>query len=234
MTVLLTVSESMDGSAVADALATPSGPANTGIDLGAVTNGSFAPLIDKTANTGSEKIYIRHNATIDPVTSVKTFIQLYGTGTSFAYGGAVSAASDYTAIKNLGNASGSSKNNADNLSGGLWVDMDADASTSNQFDQANFPLVVKIYGDNLTDGIDLASAFTVKASALVIDTNQSAGADGDGAFLPSAPVDGKIGKDGDGVLGDNAKLKLRIYIPLAYANGGIFQTEYVIAYTFTA
>lgn len=233
MTVLLTVSESFDGSQVADALATP-GPANTGIDLGSVTNGSFAPIIDKTLNTGSEKLYIRHDATIDPITNVRTFIQTYGVGTSFGYAGAATAAGNFTTLKNLANASGNSKNNSDGLSGGLWLDMDADASTTNQFDQASFPTKVKIYGDNLTDGIDLASAFTVAADAQIIDTTQGAGADGDGAFLPSAPVAGKIGKEGDGVLGDNAKLKMRIYIPTSYSNGGIHQVEWVVAYSFTA
>lgn len=234
MTVLLTVSETFDGSQIADALATPSGPANTGIDLGAVVNGSYAPIISKAANTGHQKLYIRHDAVIDPITQVRTFIQTYGVGTSFAYGGADSAAGNFTTLKSLANASGSSKNNNDGLSGGLWADMDADAVTANQFDQANFPTLVKIYGDNLTDGIDLASAFTMKANALVIDTNQSAGADGDGAFLPSAPVDGQIGKNGDGVLGDNAKVRMRIYLPTAYSNGGYHQVEWVIAYSFTA
>lgn len=234
MAVLLTVAETRDGSQVADALATPSGPANTGIDLGSVVNGSFAPIISKVGNTGHQKLYVRHNATVDPITNVKTFIQLYGSGTSFAYGGAVSAASDYAAIKALGAASGSSKNNADNLSGGLWIDMDADAVTANQFDQASFPTLVKIYGDNSTDGIDLASGFTLKANALVIDTDQSAGNDGDGNFLPTAPVDGQIGKDGSTSLGDNAKFRTRIYIPLAYSSGGVFQVEWVISYSFTA
>lgn len=234
MTVLLTVSETRDGSQIADALATPSGPANTGIDLGSVVNGSFAPIISKTGNTGHQKLYVRHNATIDPITNVKTFIQQYGSGTSFTYGGAVSAVSDFAAVKALGAASGSSKNNADNASGGIWIDMDADAVTANQFDQANFPSMVKIYGDNSTDGIDLASGFTLKANALVIDTDQSAGNDGEGSFLPTAPVDGQIGKDGSGTLGDNAKFRMRIFIPLSYSAGGIFQVEWVVSYSFTA
>lgn len=233
MTVLLTVAETYDGTQVADALAAPS-PGPTGIDLGAVINGSYAPVITKAANTGHQKLYIRHDATIDPITQVRTFLQQYGTGTGFAYGGAVSAASDYTAVKNLGNGSGNSKNNNDGLSGGIWIDMDADASVTNQFDQATFPTMVKIYGDNLTDGIDLASAFTLKGNACVIDTDQGAGSDGDGKFNPTAPVDGQIGKNGDTALGDNAKIRMRIYLPTLYSNGGYYQTEWVIAYSFTA
>ena len=234
MTVLLTVAETLDGSQIADALATPSGPANTGVDLGACINGSYGPIVSKSANTGHQKLYIRHNATIDQITQVRTFIQEYGVGTSFTYGGAVSAASDYAAVKALGAASGSSKNNANGLSGGIWIDMDANAATANQFDQATFPAVVKIYGDNSTDGIDLASAFAVESDAMVINTDQGAGSDGDGAFLPTAPVDGEIGKDGDTVRGDNAKIRMRIYLPTAYSNGGYHQLEWVIAYSFTA
>lgn len=234
MSVLLTVSETRGGSQIADALATPSGPANTGIDVGAVNNGSYAPVILKSANTGHQKLYIFHNATIDPITAVGTFLQQYGTGTSFAYGGAASAAGDFSSLVSLGTASGSSKNNNDGASGGYWVDMDADASTTNQFDQASFPTVVKIYGDNGTDGISGASAFTLASNALVIGTDQSAGSDGDGNFLPTAPVNGEIGKSGDGTLGDNAKIRLRIYLPTTFAQGGYFQVEYVIKYTFTA
>ena len=147
-------------------------------------------------------------------------------GTGFTYGGADSSAGDNTTIISLGNASGSSKNNADGLSGGLWIDMDADASSVNQFDQANFPSFVKIYGDSLTDGIDLNSAFPLITDAMVYDAP--------GETLASAPVAGQIGKANDTVLGDNAKVKLRIYLPDAYVDGGIVQWEWVIAYSFTS
>ena len=40
--------------------------------------------------------------------------------------------------------------------------------------------------------------------------------------------------DGDGALGDNAKLKLRIYLPSAFPDGGVHQVDYVTAYAFTA
>jgi hypothetical protein len=222
MAVLLTISETINGSAVADSLA----GGGTGVDFGSVVNNQYAPLIDKTLNTGAKTLYIRHDATIDPITDVKTFIQEYGVGTGFTYGGADSAAGDYTTLVNLGNASGSSKNNADGNSGGLWIDMDADASTTNQFDQANFPALVKIYGDNNTDGINLGSAYQLVGDAMVYDAP--------GETLASAPVAGQIGKANDTVLGDNAKCKFRIYLPDTYSDGGIVQWEAVVAYSFTA
>jgi len=222
MTVLLTLSETLDGAAVADSLA----GGGTGVDLGSVQNNSYAPIISGPGNTGSQALFISHDATIDPITSVKTFMQTYGVGTGFTYGGADTAANDFTTMKNLANGSGSSKNNADGLSGGLWIDMDWDASASNQFDQATFPTVVKIYGDALTDGISLASAFTLKSAAMVYNAP--------GETAASTPVDGQIGKAADTVLGDAAHIKLRIYVPLAYSNGGIVQWEWVIAYSFTA
>lgn len=222
MTVLLTVSETLDGAAVADALA----GGGTGVDLGSVVNNSYAPVILKSANTGAQNLFISHDATIDPITDVKTFLQTYGVGTAFTYGGADTAANDFTTLKNLANASGSSKNNNDGLSGGLWIDMDWDASTTNQFDQGTFPLVVKIYGDGLTDGISLASAFTLKADAMVYNAP--------GETAASAAVDGQIGKAADTVLGDAAHVKLRIYVPNSFTDGGIVQFEWVIAYSFTA
>ena len=222
MAVLLTVSESLDGVAVADALA----GGGSGVDLGSVINGSYAPVILKSANTGQQHLYIRHDATIDPITDVKTFIQQYGVGTGFSYGGADTAANDLATIKSLGNGSGNSKNNNDGLSGGLWIDMDWDASTVNQFDQASFPLLVKIYGDNLTDGTDLTTAFPMSADAMVYDAP--------GETAATVPVAGKIGKDNDTVLGDNAHVKLRIYLTQSFSDGGIVQWEWVIAYSFTA
>lgn len=222
MAVNLIVAETLDGTQVADALA----GGGSGIDLGSVNNNSFAPLVNKTNNQGHQNVYVRHDATIDPITDVKTFIQQYGTGTGYTYGGAASAASDFNSLKSLGNASGSSKNNNDGLSGGLWVDMDRDSSDANRFDISNFPTLVKIYGDNNTDGISLASAFTVATAAMVY----AAPAETDA----SAPVAGQIGKNNDTVLGDNAHVNLRIYLPSAHSSGGIMQWEWVIAYSFTA
>lgn len=222
MTVLLVAAETLDGAAVSDALA----GGGTGVDFGSVVNNQYAPIISKAANTGAQNLYIRNDSVIDPTTDHKFFIQTYGVGTGFTYGGAATAAADFTTLKNLANASGSSKNNNDGLSGGVWMDMDWDASTTNQFDQATFPTLVKIFGDGLTDGISLASAFTLKADALVYAAPAETAA--------SAPIDGKIGKNNDTALGDNAHLKFRIYIPNSFSDGGIVQWELICAYSFTA
>jgi len=222
MTVLLTISETLDGAAVADSLAA----GGVGVDFGSVVNNQYAPIISKASNTGAQNLFIRNDAVVDPTTDHKFFLQTYGVGTGYTYGGADTAANDFTTLKNLANASGSSKNNNDGLSGGVWIDMDWDASTTNQFDQATFPTVVKIFGDGLTDGISLASAFALQPSAMVYDLP--------GETAASAPVAGKIGKNNDTVLGDNAHLKFRIYIPNSFASGGIIQWEIVAAYSFTA
>lgn len=252
MSVSLTVSETLDGSQVADVLASP-GPTNTGVDHGSVVNGSYAPITDKDDNTGRKDLFIRHDATIDPITDVKTFMQEYGVGTGYGYGGANSAAGDYTTMKNLANSSGSSKNNADGNSGGLWIDMNAtlqDVAASTQFDFASNGFydwdgssftgtsggddTVAIYGNGLTDGIDLSSGFPMRSSAMVIDSDQSAGGDATNGYVPTAPVEGQIGKDGDTALGDNAHIKLRTYVRSDTADGGILQWEWVIGYSFTA
>lgn len=248
MAVVLTISETLDGAAVADALATP-GPPNTGVDFGAVVNGSYAPVTSKTNNTGRKDLFIRHDAVTDPITQVKTFIQIYGTGTGYGYAGADSAANDYNnKLKALGNASGGSKNNADGNSGGLWLDMNAQltdtiGSTQFDWDTNGYDSVglsqggddtVRIYGDNLTDGLDLATAFLMKSEAMVIDSDQSAGGDATNGWTPTAPVDGQIGIDGSTTLGDNAHAKLRIYVRSDSVDGGIVQWEWVVAYSYTA
>lgn len=248
MSVVLTVSETLDGSAVADALATP-GPVNTGVDFGSVVNGSYAPVTSQANNTGRKNLFIRHNAVIDPITSVKTFVQQYGTGTGFGYAGADSAANDFNnKIKALGNTSGGSKNNADGLSGGLWIDMnavltDVIASTQFDWDTNGYDSVglsqggddtVRIYGDNLVDGIDLASAFNMHSKAMVIDSNQGSGGDATNGWVPTAPATGIIGKNGDTAYGDNAHTKLRIYVRSDTVDGGIVQWEWVIAFSYTA
>lgn len=223
MSVALTVSETFSGSAVNDSLA----GGGSGVDLGPVANGAYAPIISKPANTGHQNIYTRHDATIDPITNFKLFLQQFGVGTGFTYGGANSAAADFASLKALGFASGNSKNNSNNLSGGIWVEMQGfDVADADAFDQASRPTLVKIFGDNNTDGIDLASAFTVKAEGMVYDNT--------GETLASSPEDGKIGKSGDTVLGDQNHTRWRVYLPSSYANGGIVQWEMVFAYSYTA
>lgn len=222
MTVSLTISETLDGAALSDSLA----GGGTGVDFGSVVNNSFAPVVDKTANTGRQDFYISHNATIDPITNLKVHIEAYGARTGFTYGGARTAALDYTAIKAMGQSSGSSKNNADGLSSGVWMDMDADSIAASQFDQAARPSEVKIFGDNGTDGIDLASAFLIGTMAMVYNNS--------GEQNASAPVAGSIGVAGNTVLGDAAHVKSRIYLADAFAEGGIYQWEFVWSYSFTA
>lgn len=221
MAVLLTISSVLDGTAYADSLS----GGGSGIDFGQVANGSYTNVISKPANTGALNFFISHNAVIDPITNVKVYLDTFAT-TGFTYGGAASAASDYTTFKNYGAASGSSKNNNDGLSSGLWVDLDAAASTTNQFDQANFPTKVKIFGDNTTDGIDLASAFPIPTFAMVYNAPPETAA--------SSPINGTIGKNGDTALGDAAHLKFRYYLPTSATTGGVFQGAIVISYSFTA
>ena len=105
MSVSLTVSETISGSAVADSLA----GGGTGVDLGSVVNNSYGPITLKADNTGRQNLFVRHDAVTDPITDVKTFMQQFGTGTGFTYGGASTAALDYTSLKSLANASGNSK-----------------------------------------------------------------------------------------------------------------------------
>jgi len=244
MAVLLTVSDvALDGAAASDSLA----GGGTGVDLGSVVNGSYAPIGGggPADNSGRQDIWIRHDATIDPITDVKTFIQTFGVGTGFTYGGADSAANDIvTMLDTLGDNSGESKNNADDLSGGLWIDMDTDVTTINQFDFATNGIpkagndTVEIYGrgGGTTNGAgsDLANAIDMAADAMVIDSDQSQGGDGTNGYIPTAPELGKIGKDGDTALGDNAHIGLRIQLLGSFTNGGIVQWEWVAAYSFTA
>jgi hypothetical protein len=235
MAVSLTISETLDGAQVADALA----GGGTGTDLGQVTNGSFAPITPPAANNqGGQDWFIRHDATVDPITDVKFFIQEYGVGTGFTYGGpgTRSAAADQTTLKSLANASGGNKTNGDGLSGGLWLEQEVVTmiSETNQFDQSGRPTFVKIFGDGLTDGVDLASAFVMAAEAAVINSDQAQGGDATDGFIPTAPVAGEIGKDTDAAKGDNGHVRFRIYTPSSFSDGGIFQTEVVVAYTFTA
>jgi len=235
MTVSLTISETLDGTQIADALS----GGGTGTDLGQVTNGSFSPVTPPASNNqGRQDWFIRHDATVDEITDTKIFMQEYGVGTGFTYGGpgTRSAAADNTTLKNLANASGGDKTNSDNLSGGLWMEQEVITmiTETNQFDQSGRPTYVKIFGDGNTDGIDLASAFVFNADAMVIDSDQSQGGNATAGYIPTAPVAGEIGINGDTAKGDNCHIGLRIYTPLTFAEGGIFQCELVCAYTFTA
>lgn len=215
----------------------------TGIDLGSVQNDSYAP-IGVGANEGAQDIFIAHDAVDDKITDVKTFISTYA-DTGFTYLGRSGSneATDLAAIIALGNASGDSKDNSNGNSGGLWLDMDADVTQTNQFDfatngdngatEAGNGTVVK-YGDNTsTYGTDLANGIIMKAEAMVYDAP--------GETVAGAPVDGEIavadsvevGEEAT-VLGDNAHCRMRIYLPSSQADGGIFQVAWNIAYSFTS
>lgn len=230
MSVLLTVSQTIAGAAYSDALA----GGGTGIDLASVINGQYSPVISQPGNTGAQDVFVRHNATIDPITGVKTFLQQYGVGTGFTYGGANSAAADFTTVLNMGNTDtmgAGIANNSDGFGNGLHIDMDWDVTTPNQFLGSRVGTFVRIYGDNggaaSGDGRSLATAFTMKLDAAVYN---NAGSE----VAPSAAVDGKIGKTGDTVLGDRAHFRLRFYLRTDEVDGGILQWEWVIAYSFTA
>lgn len=198
MAVSLTVSKAISGSGVSDSLA----GGGSGVDLGSVVNNEYAPIISKSANTGWQALYIRHNATIDPITNVGTFIAQY----SQSYGGADvgGAAADYATLIAKGNASDNSANNATGSSSGLRIEHGADLGNTlgaSAFDGTRAQ--VKIYGDNNSDGISLASAFALHVDSLIFST---------GPVVATTPVTGQIGKSGDSVLGDRALVKLRFYL----------------------
>lgn len=222
MSVSLVISETLGGAALSDSLA----GGGTGLDLGSVQNGSYSPVTDKSSNTGHQDLFIRHDAVTDPITNVKFYIGQFGLLTSFTYGGQRTAAGDYTDIKAMGSASGSNKSNADGLSSGIWIDMRYNASTAQQFDVGSFASQVKIFGkSNL--GIDLASAYDLHVDALV---HNNAGSEVDA----TTPVTGKIGKSGDTVLGNVAHLRMRVYTAQTFAEGGLYQLEFVTSYSYTA
>lgn len=212
----------------ADAL----GGGDTGLNLGQCANGEYSPIVDQNTNDGAQIIYLSHNATIDPIVDLKVYIDDY----SGVYGGAVSAASDYSSIKAEGLGSTKTtgdKNNANGTSSGVWMDFNWDVSQSNQFDVANFPNDVKIFGDS-NNGISPNTAYTVPAAAMLYAADSSTEA------IPSAPADGKIGKSlaggfgDDSTLGNRAKMRTRVYLKQAFTEGGIFQFDYAFRYSYTA
>ncbi len=222
MAVSLTISKILNPpTQVSDALA----GGGTGLNLGQVVNNSYAPVISKAANTGYQSIYMSHDAAIDPITEVKTFIAQY----SASYGGAKSAALDFAELVSKGqNDSEVSSNNSDGLSGGLRIEH-AGQNIAGLGMSAFLPsrAQVKIYGNNGTDGIDLASAFDLHVDAL---GHNNAGVWADAI----TPVTGKIGKAGDTTLGDTAWIGLRFYLEALASDGGIMQWDWVTSYAYTA
>jgi hypothetical protein len=224
MTVSIIVSKLLSGTAVADSLL----GGGSGVDLGDCINNEYAPIISKAANTGHQKLYIRNDAVVDPITDVGTFVQQY----TQTYGGANSAAADYSTLIAKGSASSTSANNSDGLGGGLRIEHDADLG--NTLGAAAFDGTrpqVKIYGKS-SAGINLDNKVDLHVDALIYDSNAhgSAGTPVDA----SAPETGKIGKNNDSVLGDHALIKLRMYLEDAATEGGTLQFDYVITYAFSA
>ena len=196
----------------------------TGMDLGTITTSNYGPLIDKVANTGHQDLYLSHDGT-NEITELKCFIQTFGVSTGFTYGGGSTAAADFTTMKSLGAASGSVKNNADGLSGGLWMEMDFDVSVSNRFDQASRPTLVKIFGDSGTDGQDLASAYDITVDSMVYDNS--------GETAATSPIAGQVGASGSATLGDRSHLQYRQFLPTSFTVGGFLQFELVFSFAFT-
>jgi hypothetical protein len=222
MAVSLTISKVLNPpSQVSDSLA----GGGSGLDFGQCVNGSYCPVISKAANTGYQALYLSHDAVIDPIVEVKTFIAQY----SQAYGGAKTAALDIAALIAKGQNSGElTANNSDGLSGGLRIEHAGQNIASlgaSAFSPARAQ--VKIYGNNGTDGIDLPSAFDLHVDSCGLNT---AGVWSDA----SSPVTGKIGKDGDAFLGDTAWVGLRFYLEDAAADGGIMQWDWVTSFAYTA
>jgi hypothetical protein len=222
MAVSLTISKVLNpASQVNDALA----GGGVGLDFGQCVNNSYCPVISKTANTGYQALYLSHNAVIDEITEVKTYIGQF----TQAYGGAKSAALDYAELITKGqNDSEATANNSDGLSGGLRIEH-AGQSIAGLGASAFLPsrAQVKIYGNNGTDGIDLASAFDMHVDAMGYN---NAGVWSDA----SSPVTGKIGKSTDTVLGNTAWVGLRFYLENLAADGGIMQWDWVVSFAYTA
>jgi hypothetical protein len=224
MAVVLTVSSTFSPATPYADVLLGGGGGNTGIDFGVGTNNQYTPIINKTANTGSLPVYLSHNGTAK-ITELRTHIQTYGTSTGYAYGGTDTAANDYiTMHSTLGLASGSSKNNADGNSAGLWGECNAALADgdANFFDR---PLGdVKVFGDS-GNGIDLATAYTIPTTTMIYDSG--------GETAATSPVAGELGVSGDSVLGDRSLIRYRVFFPDSFAVGGTIQFEIVYTYAFT-
>jgi hypothetical protein len=221
MAVTLVLSKTLGGSAVSDSLA----GGGSGIDLGSVVNKEYCPIISKSSNTGWQALYIKHNATIDPIVDVGTYIEEF----SQTYGGAQTAALDYTAMQAKGNASDNSPNNGNDpaLGSGLRIEHDADLGGSlglSAFDGTRAQ--VKIYGKS-GNGVSLSTAFPLHVDACIWNNSGT-------PVDATTPVTGKIGKTADTVLGDTAFVKLRYYLEETASDGGIIQWDWVIKYSYTA
>jgi len=230
MSVVLTISETINGTAYADSLS----GGGSGIDIGSCVNGQYAPIgvTGIVNNDGAQEIFVRHDAVTDPITDLKMFLQNYGVGTGFTYGGQVSAAADKTRWLNMGDASNSSyANNQDGLGGGLHIDMDWQVSMANQFAPARLAAQHRIFGDNggsaAGEGRDLPSAIVMHADAMSFENSGS-------EVDATSPVAGIVGKSTDSTKGNRAHMKMRQFLRSDEIDGGIMMVEIVFAYSYTA
>lgn len=227
MAVSVLVEKVLNSGAAADALA----GGGTGVDLGNSVAGEYTPIISKAANTGQEDLFITHDATVDPITNVATAIAEF----TCPYGGANDAATDLANVLAKGSASGTSPNNADGLSGGLRIEMDADLGGTLGLAAFNATRdQVEIYGktsattlNNGNNGNSVSTAFILHKDALVQNNGGS-------PIDAVTPVDGQIGRAGDATLGDVAKVALRYYLESAATATGIVQWDWIVRYSFTS
>lgn len=223
MAVTVIVSETITGANASDTLAGGS----TGLDLGQVTNGQYAPLISQAANTGHQDIFIRHNAVVDPITDVKLYASQY----SGVYGGANSAAADFTTLGAYGTGdTGATTNNNDGLSRGIHLDMSWDVTVAAQFSYTREAtgqkrILGKVYSGK--DGLSLAQAHDLHVDACSY-WNGSSEVDA------TTPVTGKIGKSTDTVLGNRGHIRMRGYLNTAAIEGGIMSWDSVVGFAYTA
>lgn len=225
MTVVMTISKAPNGTDADDAL----NGGDLGADMGQTIRGSYTPLVLQSANTGSEELWYSHDAAVDPITSVGFYIDPF----SGTYGGADSAAGDFSSISALGAAdAGTTKNNTDfggGLSRGLHMDMSWDVSDANQFLYSRETSGQKrIFGKSYSGltGLSLLTAFPLHVDACSY-WNGTAELDA------TVPVTGKIGKSTDTVLGNRAHMRWRFYLHQAAVDGGILQFDRVTKFSFT-
>ncbi len=223
MAVTLVVSETAAGADFSDSLA----GGGTGLDLGQVTNGFYAPIISQGANTGHQDIYIYHDAVVDPINDVSIYLAEY----SASYGGADSAANDFATIGAYGAAdAGATKNNDDGESRGIHIDMSWNVSSATQFDYSRETTGQKrIFGKDYDgfDGLLNTTAFPLHVDAMSYW-------DGSTEADAVTPVEGKIGKSTDTVLGNRGHFKMRGYLHTAATEGGILQWDTIIGFSYTA
>jgi hypothetical protein len=218
MTINITFSKTFKGSAISDSL----DGGGTGLDFTQIINGQYAPITNKSLNTGRQDLYISHNHT-SALVDCKLYLAEYGEESSNTYGGSDTKSNDFSQIVSLGNASGNSKNNFDGLSGGLWIDFRANCTDSQQFDRANYPTKVLVFGTSNTLGIGIDEALPILTDSLIYDNS--------GETLASSPIEGSIGETGNTTLGDSAHVRLRMYLPNSFAESGVFQGELIFLYS---